>query len=56
VDKGIWKGDKTMMYEVKIAGQTFKFHGSAAEAGEYAKRKAAALYIPLEKVVVKIAR
>ena len=39
-----------MMYEVKVAGQTFKFHGSASEAGEYAKRKAAALRIPMERL------
>ena len=54
--KGIWEGDETMMYNVQVGSQTFKFHGSAAEAGEYAKRKAEALRISLEKVVVKIAR
>ena len=55
-NKGIWEGDEAMMYNVQVGSQVFKFHGSASEAGEYAKRKAAALRIPLEKVVVKIAR
>jgi hypothetical protein len=48
-----------MMYEVKVktpAGiRVFKFHGTSAEAGEYAKRQAKALNVIMDKVFVKIA-